>query len=173
MLLTLLALTLSPQVQALPPPAANPPRSTPSPSKLPPAHPLPLAGEEAVVLGTLDRAFAALAARDVAALRAVFHPGGRATEVEARPGAATAIESRATADFLSALAQGSDRYEERISDPAVEIDGDIAMVWAPYVFRVNGKIDHCGTDHFDLVRVDGAWKILNITGTKRTTGCPA
>ena len=28
------------------------------------------------------------------------------------------------------------RFQERISDPAIEIDGDVAMVWAPFVVRV-------------------------------------
>ena len=43
-------------------------------------------------------------------------------------------------------------------DPAIEIDGDVAMVWAPFVVRVGGKVSNCGIDHFDLVRENGAWK---------------
>ena len=54
---------------------------------------------------------------------------------------------------------------------AVDIDGDIAMVWSPYVFTIDGKVAHCGTDHFDMVREDGRWKIANLTWSKRTTGC--
>ena len=64
-------------------------------------------------------------------------------------------------------------FQERISDPAIEIDGDVAMVWAPFVVRVGGKVSNCGYDHFDLVRDNGAWKIMNLTFSSRTTGCPA
>ncbi|MFM9587589.1 nuclear transport factor 2 family protein, partial [Streptomyces caniscabiei] len=55
------------------------------------------------------------------------------------------------------------RFQERISDPAVEIDGDVAMVWAPFVVRVNGKVSNCGVDHFDLVRENGIWKVMNLS----------
>lgn len=170
MLFSLFAFAMTPQTSGLPPPAANPPRSVRAPDKLPPANPLapPDGSEERAVLATIDWAFAALAAGDRAALLAEFASGGRVTEMQG-PIAAT-MDS---ADFVARIPWGQAKLEERISDAAVEIDGAIAMVWAPYVFRVNGKVDHCGTDHFDLIRVNGAWKILNLTGSRRTTGCPA
>ena len=37
---------------------------------------------------------------------------------------------------------------KRISDPAIEIDGDVAMVWAPFVVRVGGKVSNCGVRSF-------------------------
>ena len=43
-------------------------------------------------------------------------------------------------------------FRKRISDPAIEIDGDAAMIWAPFVVRIGGKVYNCGIDHFDLVR---------------------
>ena len=63
-------------------------------------------------------------------------------------------------------------FQERISDPAIEIDGDVAMVWAPFVVRVDGKVSNCGYDLFDLVRDNGTWKIMNVTFSSRTD-CPA
>ena len=67
---------------------------------------------------------------------------------------------------------GATRIEERIHDPLVRIDNDLAVVWAPFDFYVDGKVDHCGTDLFNLVRVDGKWIIASVadTGTK---SCPA
>ena len=47
------------------------------------------------------------------------------------------------------------------------------MVWAPYTLLKDGKPDHCGYDHFDLVREGTTWKILNVTWSQRTTGCIA
>ena len=66
-----------------------------------------------------------------------------------------------------------DHADERITDPAVEVDGDVAMVWAPYTVTVNGTVDHCGYDHFDLVREQGQWKVLNVTWSASHTGCTA
>jgi hypothetical protein len=57
--------------------------------------------------------------------------------------------------------------EERIHDPLVRIDHDLAVVWAPFQFLVDGKVDHCGTDLFNLVRVDGEWLIASIADTGR------
>ena len=56
-------------------------------------------------------------------------------------------------------------------DPIIAIDGDIAMVWGRYVFKIDGAVSHCGTDHFDLIRRDGVWKIAGITWNQRETGC--
>jgi hypothetical protein len=47
------------------------------------------------------------------------------------------------------------------------------MVWAPFVVRIDGKVANCGFDHFDLVRENGTWKIMNLTFSSRTTDCPA
>ena len=47
------------------------------------------------------------------------------------------------------------------------------MVWAPFVVRVGGKVSNCGVDHFDLARENGTWKVMNISFSSRTAGCPA
>ena len=78
---------------------------------------------------------------------------------------------RSWTDYAGRMKTGNE-FKERITNPAIEIDGDIAMVWAPFTIDVGGKIVACGTDHFDLVREGGAWKILNITFSSRTSGCP-
>jgi hypothetical protein len=57
--------------------------------------------------------------------------------------------------------------DERIRFETVRIDGPLAMVWAPYTFYYNGKFSHCGADSFQLVRVNGAWKIQYLIDTRR------
>jgi hypothetical protein len=52
------------------------------------------------------------------------------------------------------------------------VDGDAAMVWAPFVVRVGGKVSNCGVDHFDLIRDNGSWKVMNLTYSSRIDGCP-
>lgn len=138
--------------------------------KLPPANPLPPPDEEtAAVLAPINGLFAGMAARDGAAVLAQVRPDGRVTQV---PDGAPAV-TRSWAEFAEGLKNGTEKLEERLTNPAVDIDGDIAMVWSPYVFLIDGKHTHCGVDHFDLVREGGRWRILNITWSKRTTGCPA
>jgi len=128
--------------------------------------------EEAAVLAPVERIFAALTAGDGAAVLAATRPDGRATVALEGPDGRRGIRQRDWASFAAGLKPGPDRIVERFTGtPAVEVDGDIAMVWGPYELTVNGKRAHCGVDHFDLVREAGAWKVLNVTWSQRTTGC--
>ena len=143
-----------------------------SSTKPPPAQALPPpAMEEQAVLAPINQLFAALEAGDAAGVLRVVYPDGRVTAVGAlRSGTGLRLES--WTQFAARLKPG-EGFRETISDPAIEIDGDIAMVWAPFVVRVDGKVSNCGVDHFDLVRANGAWKVMNISFSSRTTGCPA
>jgi hypothetical protein len=141
-------------------------------TRLPPAQalPPPAVSEESNVLASVDRMFAAMSSGDFVGLLRMVDPDGRVTAVGTlRSGAGIRRES--FAQFVAHQTPGQG-FQESISDPAVEIDGDIAMVWAPFVVRVGGKVSNCGYDHFDLVRENGTWKIENITFSSRITGCP-
>lgn len=141
-------------------------------ARLPPARalPPPLTDEQAVLM-PINKLFAAMSAKDVAAILAQARPEGHLTGTS-DAGAKGYSWSEFAAGFKAG--EGPVLEERLVGAPAIEIDGDIAMVWSPYVFLIDGKLSHCGIDHFDLVRdAGGPWKVLNITWTKRTTGCPA
>ncbi|RDE05720.1 hypothetical protein [Sphingomonas aracearum] len=143
---------------------------TPSP-KLPPANPLPIGGaEEEAVLAPVNALLGAIRSGSAEAANAVLRADGSATAAVERPDGSRSVRRMTWTQFTAGLKPGSGAYET-ISDPAVEIDGDIAMVWAPFTFRLNGQVQHCGVNHFDLVREGGAWKVLNVTWSQRTTGC--
>ncbi len=127
--------------------------------------------EEAGVMVPIDALFAALAARDGQAILAQVRPDGGATVAEEKPDGTRTVRRMTWPEFAAVIKPGPERYAERLTDPAVDIDGDIAMVWSPYVFTIDGKVAHCGTDHFDMVREAGRWKIANITWSSRATGC--
>lgn len=129
--------------------------------------------EEAAVLAPINAMFAGLAAHDGAAILAQTRPEGSATVAIEKPDGSRTLRHLSWAEFTAGIKPGAEKLEERITTPAIEVDGDIAMVWAPYVFLVDGKAHHCGVNHFDLVRENGSWKVLNVTWTQRTTGCAA
>lgn len=60
------------------------------------------------------------------------------------------------------------QVNESIHDPVVRIDNDLAVVWAPFEVRVDGKLVSCGTDLFNLVRMDGKWLVASIAYNSRT-----
>ena len=125
------------------------------------------------VLATVQRMFDGLAARDAAAIVAQTRADGGATVAAERSDGTRSVRHLSWTEFAAGIKPGPERYREALTDPAVEIDGDIAMVWSPYRFTIDGKLAHCGTDHFDLIREAGAWKVLNVTWTQRVTGCDA
>ena len=61
--------------------------------------------------------------------------------------------------------------DERIQFDIVKIDGPLAIVWAPYKLYFKGKFSNCGVDSFQLVRVNGKWKIQYMIDTRRTQSC--
>src|SRR5688572_12009156 len=64
-----------------------------------------------------------------------------------------------------------DSADERISFEDIKIDGPLASVWTPYKFYYAGKFSHCGVNSFQLVRINGRWKIQYLIDTRRRLGC--
>jgi hypothetical protein len=142
-------------------------------TKLPPAQALPPpSSEEQSVLAPVNRLLAAISSGDRQALLAEVRPEGGATAAFDFPDRHK-IGRESWAEFSTSIGGGPNVIAERLIDPAIEIDGDIAMVWSSYVFTVDGRVQHCGVDHFDLVRENGAWKILNATWSERSANCAA
>lgn len=123
--------------------------------------------EDQAVLAPINAMFDGMAKRDALALKKPLLPGG--TMVLMRDGKPNQMTFDAFAELVGK--PGKAQIEERIHDPLVRIDNDLAVVWAPFDFLVDGKVDHCGTDLFNLVRTDGRWLIASIADTGRKD-CP-
>lgn len=63
-----------------------------------------------------------------------------------------------------------DKYKEEIEFEAIHAEKSLASVWTPYKFYLNGKVSHCGTNSFQLVKTADGWKIQYIIDTRRR-GC--
>jgi hypothetical protein len=139
--------------------------------KLPPAQALPPpTGEEQAVLASANALLASFNTGNPAEILRWVYPDGRVTGAGTFPNR-SGIHSESWTQFTQRVSGSA--FQETISDPAIEIDGDAAMVWAPFVVRIDGKVNNCGIDHFDLVRENGTWKVMNLTFSSRITGCPA
>jgi hypothetical protein len=121
--------------------------------------------EEQGVLAPIHEMFDGMSKRDAAAIKAPTLPGG--TMVLMRDGKPAQMTFEAFAERVGK--PGKTHIEERIHDPLVRIDNDLAVVWAPFDFLVDGKVDHCGTDLFNMVRVDGKWMIASVADTGTNT----
>ena len=128
------------------------------------------APERRAVLATVQRFFDALAARDAAAVMREVVPEGRITSHSMRDGRVE-VQTGAWSDWAAGLARSNERLEERMYAPNVRIRGSLATVWTEYSFRRNGAFSHCGVDLFDMAKVDGRWRIVNISFTVETERC--
>jgi Putative lumazine-binding len=116
---------------------------------------------EDAVLAAVQKMFDGMAARDSAAIKTVLLPGG--TMVLMRDGKPAQMTAEAFADRVGR--PGTTHNVERIHDPLVRVDNDLAVVWAPFEYLIDGKVDHCGTDLFNLVKKDGVWLIASVADT--------
>ncbi|HUE95025.1 MAG TPA: nuclear transport factor 2 family protein [Longimicrobiaceae bacterium] len=127
--------------------------------------------ERDAVVATAETLFAAMQARDTAAIRGLFVPDAPIVAITVGEGAAAAPQHRTLAAFIASIARPGEPLLERMWDPRVEIDGDFASLWAPYDFHIGDRFSHCGTDAFHLVRRAGRWRIVGLSYTLQTAGC--
>jgi hypothetical protein len=119
--------------------------------------------EQQAVLDPVTQLFDGMAKRDAAMMKKPLLAGG--TMVLMRDGKPVQMTFEDFADRVGK--PGTKKIQERIHDPLVRIDHDLAVVWAPFEFLVDDKVDHCGTDLFNLVHTDGKWVIASIADTGR------
>jgi hypothetical protein len=114
---------------------------------------------------------AGISARDSAVLAAQLRPDADVTVAAEGPDGKPIIRHLSASQFSGSIHPGPERLEARLGKPDIRVDGNIAMVWVGYSFLIDGKVDHCGVNHFDLVLEEAGWKAQNVTWTSRKLGC--
>ena len=61
--------------------------------------------------------------------------------------------------FAESISKSSAKLDEQLLSETVLHQGQLASVWTPFVFYLNDKISHCGTNSFQMVQINGEWKI--------------
>ena len=124
------------------------------------------ADDKKAALKVVDQLFFEMASANPAGIVALHTPTSDLAAVFKQPDGKTRYES-INGEKFSQMFKDKSRgvMKEEMYDPKVEVHGDWAMVWGRYVFYVNDKISHCGINQFNLVRVDGTWKITNGAST--------
>lgn len=83
------------------------------------------------------------------------------------------VEESRMDDFIKAIAKRPEdqKWDERLLDYKVQIDGNLAHVWTPYEFWFNGEFSHCGANAFTLAKTDDGWKIVHLIDSRRRSSC--
>ena len=76
-------------------------------------------------------------------------------------------------DFLKAVANKNpeDKWEEKLLDYHINIDGNMAHVWTPYEFYFNSNFSHCGVNSFQLFYNGKKWQIIYLIDTRKREAC--
>ena len=130
--------------------------------------------ERTRVLAAVDTLLQGMRTKDAALMSQQLDSLARMTLVRPARDGGVRVVALSGAEFVRvATAAGQPPLDEPIRNPVVQIDGDLATVWAEYQVRREGRVTHCGSDAFHLVRRQGRWRILNVSDTYRQTGCGA
>jgi hypothetical protein len=120
---------------------------------------------------TINNMFTAMRTGDTALFKSVFTDNAILQTIARREGKPVVITEDLD-EFVYVVGKlKKDSADERITFETVKIDGPLAIAWTPYSFYHNGQFSHCGVNSFQLVRLDGIWKIQYIIDTRRRQGC--
>lgn len=121
----------------------------------------PSVADRAAIEAVIQAAFDAIETNDQAAWAEVLTEKGMFTSIRGEAGARR-IGYQTYAEAAANTTPPPNAYLERWWDPIILVDGDLAMVWTPYDFLIDGEFSHAGIDAIVLVRSDAGWKIASI-----------
>ena len=120
-------------------------------------------------LETAEKFFKGLNTKDTALIRStLFEEVELATVVKgSKP-----VKVESVDHFMQSVAKSREMdLEERVSSYEIMMDEEMAIVWAPYRFYINGQLSHCGVNALTLVLTERGWRIHNIIDTRRKENC--
>jgi hypothetical protein len=124
------------------------------------------------IRGVINCLFSAMKNADSAGVEIAFANGAIMETIAKTKQQSDTIRTNTTSQFASSIKkQPTGALDERIEFGSILIDGNLAHVWTPYQFYFNGNFSHCGVNSFELVKLNGQWKIRYIIDTRRKDNC--
>jgi hypothetical protein len=124
------------------------------------------------VKATVNKMFSAMKNADGEMLKSVFTDSAILQTVSRDKAGKVKVTTDAVSEFVDFVShEQKGNADERITIDVVKVDAALAIVWAPYKFYYKGVFSHCGVNSFQLVRINGEWKIQYTIDTRRKTGC--
>jgi len=81
------------------------------------------------------------------------------------------IKSNDISQFAGFVSQTDKYLDEKLLAVTVQQSDNLAAVWTPYVFYLDGKLSHCGVNSFQLVRTGPNWKIQYLIDNMHSGDC--
>ena len=120
----------------------------------------------------VNQLFTAMKNVDTAMLKDAFADSAVLQTIRPRQDGTFFVQNDKVSGFVASIAAAKkDSLDERITFETIKVDGPLESIWTPYKFYYAGKLRHCGVNSFQLVRINGRWKIQFLIDTRRRQGC--
>ncbi len=115
--------------------------------------------DEVEVKNTIVKFFDAFHKQDSVAINALVSKDLTLQSIGKNREGATQLSTQEFSAFLKSIVSipKDQKFEEKLLDFKIQIDGDMANAWTPYEFWFNDKFSHCGVNSFQLVKLEGTW----------------
>ena len=124
------------------------------------------------VKAVVNQLFAAMKGANAAMLKDAFADSAVLQTIRRKQDGTFFVQDEKVSDFVEQIGKAKkDSLDERITFETVKIDGPLAIAWTPYKFYYAGNFSHCGVNSFQLVKINGRWKIQFLIDTRRRQGC--
>jgi len=124
------------------------------------------------VKAVVNQLFAAMKGANAAMLKETFADSAVLQTIRRKQDGTFFVQDEKVSDFVEQIGKAKkDSLDERITFETVKIDGPLAIAWTPYKFYYAGNFSHCGVNSFQLVRINGRWKIQFLIDTRRRQAC--
>lgn len=116
----------------------------------------------------IDQLFEGMRKGDSAMVRKTFLPHATLNTSFVNLKGEAKLHQDSISSFLNAIGTPhTEIWDERILSCEIKVDDNLATVWTKYAFYANQVYSHEGVNAFQLVKLNGVWKILIITDTRR------
>lgn len=75
--------------------------------------------------------------------------------------------------FALSISKNTAKLDEHLLAVTFKQQHELASVWTPFAFYVNDKLSHCGSNSFQLVQINGEWKIHYLIDVTHSGDCQA
>jgi hypothetical protein len=128
--------------------------------------------DEEGVKVTINNLFNGMRKSDSTLVRSAFNQGAILQTIGKTKDGNTMIRASDLNMFIASIAKPHPEiYDERITFTKILIDDNLASVWTDYKFYIGEKFSHCGVNSFQLVKLNGSWKIVYLIDTRRKDNC--
>ena len=125
--------------------------------------------EEYKVKYAIETFFDGFHQSDSLKMKSVMHPNMILQSIQPNKDGEEALVNQNISGFLKLVTQYAKvrNWEEELQSFDFKIDGNLAQVWCPYNFYLNGMLSHCGANSLQLFYENEQWKIVSILDTRR------